>query len=93
MRVPGFDACHPRSGPGAIARVGRVMLAWIELTDTPLDGKVWELDGPPTHVTAGSGVMTMVATGTIRWREDSRPIEVYVPEERLDLWRAEHDVE
>lgn len=72
---------------------------WIELTDSPYDGKVWDIPWatttPSTHALVGLrglGPVEMAATGSVRWDGDD-PVEVYVPEDRLDLRRAEHDVE
>lgn len=76
---------------------------WIELTGTSMDGNamaiesgdmVWERYGPVRADQPQVRVepVTMVATGSVRWVDDL-PVEVYVPEDRLDLWRAEHDVE
>jgi hypothetical protein len=36
-------------------------------------------------------VETMVPTGCVEWKGNS-PAEVYVPESRLALWKAEHDL-
>lgn len=36
--------------------------------------------------------LTMVCTGNLEWYGDACA-EVWVPEDKLDLWRAEHDVE
>ena len=38
------------------------------------------------------GWVSMVATGNVEWDGD-RCAEVYVPSNRLALWRAEHDVD
>lgn len=66
---------------------------WIELTGTSMDGKVWRCQqAPAVRRLADDVFVPLVATGSVRW-VDECPVEVWVPEGRLDLWRAEHDVE
>jgi hypothetical protein len=69
---------------------------WIELTGSPYDGQVMTVQRPPLIADAYDGyqavTMKLVPTGSVRWVND-QPIEVYVPEAKLGLWRAEHDVD
>jgi len=59
-----------------------------------LDG-VWmavKSGAAPKYLQFGEDVITMVPTGNVEWNGDYCA-EVYVPEDKLDLWKAEHDVE
>lgn len=46
----------------------------------------------PRYLQHGSEVTTLVATGSIEWNGDT-PAEVYVPEDKLAAWKAEHDAD
>jgi hypothetical protein len=50
----------------------------------------WSDPDPPDRVPYT--VVNLIPTGSVEWDGD-RCAEVWVPEDRLDLWRAEHDVE
>jgi hypothetical protein len=72
----------------------------IQLTGSDYDGRWWAMppgagpmlmaqpleDGQPD---VERGVM-LVPTGSVVWQGDT-PAEVFVPEGRLWLWRAEHE--
>lgn len=70
-------------------------LVVLYLTGGDRDGQWWEidLDQPPTLVRFEGPTTRCVATGNLEWRDDGACAEVWVPEDRLDLWRAEHDVD
>lgn len=66
----------------------------LRLTGSPdIEGQWREIPNRPLGLTRHHGPSTtMVATGTVEWDGD-RCAEVYVPEDRLHEWQAEHDVE
>lgn len=57
----------------------------------PLRGFSWEAPADPAS-NAGVRMVQFVPTGALDWREDDCA-EIWVPEDKLDLWRAEHDSE
>lgn len=76
-------------------------LICFQLTDSRFDGQwIYMHDGWDHTVTRPtvlpdrieSHAVRMVETGSVVWDGD-RCAEVYVPEDKLPLWRAEHDVE
>jgi len=46
---------------------------------------------PVQYLQYGNDVTTLVATGSIEWNGDNCA-EVYVPEDQLAVWQAEHQV-
>lgn len=68
----------------------------LRLVGGTLEGQWWEIEGRPLNLKGFEGgvvrEIVMVPTGSVEWDGD-RCAEVYVPEGKLDVWRAEHDVE
>jgi hypothetical protein len=67
----------------------------LRLVDPDLEGRwmVVEADRAPQYLIGRQGVtMAMVPTGAVEW-EGSHCAEVWVPEDKLSLWRMEHDVD
>lgn len=46
----------------------------------------------PRYLVFGGETTTMVPTGDVEWNGDV-PAEVYVPEDRLGQWQAEHQLD
>jgi len=67
------------------------LMAYRHTTADPVDARVDEVEIPATGPVRFEPV-EMVATGSVRWSGDEA-FEVYVPADRLELWRAEHDVD
>lgn len=67
----------------------------LRLVGGRVEGQWWTI---PDHIYAptvyyqDAGKVDLVATGSVEWDGD-RAAEVYVPENRLAEWRAEHQVE
>lgn len=55
------------------------------------DGEWWVVKGRPAGMWTALGHVTLVATGNLEWN-GNRAAEIYVPEDRLTEWRAEHDL-
>ena len=58
-----------------------------------LDGTWMQVQGgkAPQYLVYGEETTTMVATGNVEWDGLDNCAEVYVPENRLAEWKAEHD--
>jgi len=67
------------------------VIAVLRLTGDPaLEGQWREFEARPLAYCRFPGpTVTLVATGSVEWNGD-RPAEVYVPEDRLAEWNAEH---
>jgi hypothetical protein len=68
----------------------------LRLTNSPYDGEwrhapVWV--GDNIVATVNDTTIRLVPTGNVEWRDDGMAAMVYVPEDKLDVWRAEHDVD
>lgn len=74
----------------------------FHLTDSSWDGKWMDVPADRTAIEVFVGgphsgddpppsSVAMVPTGNLEWY-DNRAAEVWVPEHRLPLWRAEHDL-
>ena len=74
------------------SRVNRAVV--MRLVGGDREGQWWMIpDDEPFVIHRFQGPSaTMVPTGTVEW-DGNRCAEVYVPADRLDEWRAEHDVE
>jgi hypothetical protein len=79
---------------------GRHEGQWVDVENPHLRPPVSLRPGPPRrHITdpipetePAIRTVNLIPTGSVEWDGD-RCAEVWVPEDRLDLWRAEHDVE
>lgn len=83
--------------PGVwLDREGGVIVV-LRLVGPPYEGEWIEVHSPPVKMAAawdgwpGVKIVSLVTTGCVEWDGD-RCAEVYVPEDRLELWRAEHDI-
>lgn len=83
-----------RAGVAVRSEVAIVRTVVLRLVGGSMEGQWREVEQAhqlDLHRFQGPSTV-MVPTGSVEWNGD-RCAEVYVPKDKLDLWRAEHDVE
>lgn len=62
----------------------------LRLVHPSLDGAWMDIDKMPPSYIDGKGQLTpLVTTGTVEWEGD-KCAEVYIPEDKMLLWRRNH---